>query len=94
MGKYLTKGRPIFIEGRLKLDQWQDQSGNNRSKLKVVIENFEFVDSRGDGGGGQGGGGGGNSARQTAPAPSGASRASGPRYDDEPPQPQDGDIPF
>jgi len=49
INQYLRKGRPIFIEGRLKLDQWQDQNGNNRSKLKVVIENFQFLDSRGGG---------------------------------------------
>ncbi len=48
MAKYLTKGRPVFDEGRLKLDQWQDKDGNNRSKLKVVIESFQFVDSRGN----------------------------------------------
>jgi len=47
MGQYLRKGRPVFIEGRLKLDQWQDRDGNNRSKLKVVIDNFQFIDSRG-----------------------------------------------
>ncbi len=47
MAQYLSKGRPVFVEGRLKLDQWQDKEGNNRSKLKVVIENFQFVDSKG-----------------------------------------------
>ncbi len=46
MSKYLAKGRPVFVEGRLKLDQWQDKDGNNRSKLKMVIEKFEFVDSK------------------------------------------------
>ena len=50
MQQYLRKGRPILVEGRLKLDQWQDKDGNNRSKMKVVVENFQFVDSRGDGG--------------------------------------------
>ena len=50
INQYLRKGRPIFIEGRLKLDQWQDPNGNNRSKLKVVIETFQFVDSRGGSG--------------------------------------------
>lgn len=54
MAKYLSKGRPVFIEGRLKLDQWQDKDGGNRSKLKVVVEGFQFVDSRGGGGGGGG----------------------------------------
>ena len=48
MTKYLSKGKPVFIEGRLKLDQWQDKDGNNRSKLKIVIENFQFIDSRGN----------------------------------------------
>ena len=60
MAQYLAKGRPVFIQGRLKLDTWQDQQGQNRSKLKVVIENFQFVGGRdgGNGGGPQGGGGG------------------------------------
>jgi len=47
MAKYLSKGKPVFVEGRLKLDQWQDKEGNNRSKLRVVIESFQFIDSRG-----------------------------------------------
>ena len=47
MEKYLSKGRPVFVEGRLRLDQWQDKEGQNRSKLKVVIDNFQFIDSRG-----------------------------------------------
>lgn len=55
MQQYLSKGKPVFIEGRLKLDQWQDKDGGNRSKLKVTIENFQFVesgksDTRGGGG--------------------------------------------
>ncbi len=60
MGRYLSKGSPVLVEGRLKLDQWQDKDGGNRSKLKVVVDNFQFIDSRGGGGGGgnQGGGGG------------------------------------
>ena len=51
MNQYLSKGRPVFIEGRLKLDQWQDKEGNNRSKLRVVVENFQFVDSKPGGAG-------------------------------------------
>jgi len=54
MSQYLSKGRPVFIEGRLRLDQWQDKEGKNQSKLRVVIEAFEFIDSRGSGGGGGG----------------------------------------
>jgi single-strand DNA-binding protein len=57
MAKYLTKGRPVLIEGRLKLDQWDDKdSGKKQSKLKVVVDSFHFVDSKGGGGGGGGGG--------------------------------------
>ncbi|CAG0948179.1 Single-stranded DNA-binding protein [Phycisphaerales bacterium] len=58
MAKYLTKGRPVFIEGRLKLDQWE-KDGQKHSKLKVVVESFNFIDSRPGGGGGGGGGNGG-----------------------------------
>ena len=74
MGQYLAKGRPVFIEGRLKLDTWQDKNdGSNRSKLKVVVESFQFVDSRNDGGGGGGGRGNSGGGYQTAGAPSGPS---------------------
>ena len=53
IGQYLKKGRPILIEGRLRLDQWEDkQSGQKKSKLGVVMETFQFLDS---GGGGRGG---------------------------------------
>ena len=59
MAQYLSRGRPVFIEGRLKLDQWEDKNGGGkRSKLSVVVENFQFINS-GQGGEGQGGGGGG-----------------------------------
>ena len=56
-GEYLSKGRPVLIEGRLQLDQWQDkESGQNRSKLKVVCDNMTMLSSGGSGGGGQRGG--------------------------------------
>lgn len=49
IAKYLGKGKPIFIEGRLKLDQWKDKAdGSNRSKLKVVVESFQFVGAKSD----------------------------------------------
>ena len=83
MAKYLAKGRPVFIEGRLKLDTWQDQSGAKRSKMRVVVENFQFIDSRG-GGGNAGGGGGGEERSGKAPAREPAATA---QYDDN-------DIPF
>jgi single-strand DNA-binding protein len=50
MAQYLSKGRPVFVEGKLRLDQWQDQQGQNRSKLKVVVESFQFCDSKSDAG--------------------------------------------
>ena len=44
IGQYMSKGKPIFIEGRLKLDSWDDkESGQKRSKLKVVCESFQFI---------------------------------------------------
>ena len=46
-GEYLKKGRPVFIEGRLQLDTWDDkQSGQKRSKLKVVARRLQFLGSR------------------------------------------------
>jgi len=47
--KYMRKGKPIMIEGRLRLDQWEGQDGQKRSKLNVVMETFQFVGSRDDG---------------------------------------------
>jgi len=68
MNQYLAKGRPVLIEGRLKLDQWQDkQTGQNRSRLVVVVENFQFLGGRDQPGGGSPGGGG--RPANTAPAP-------------------------
>src|SRR3954468_3199782 len=49
LSKYKKKGDPLFVEGRLKLDQWEAQDGSKRSKLKVVVENFQFL-NRGQGG--------------------------------------------
>lgn len=48
VNKYFKKGEPIFIEGRLKLDQWQAQDGTKKSKLRVFVENFEFVGGKQD----------------------------------------------
>ncbi len=47
--QYLRKGRQIFIEGHLKLDQWTGQDGQKRSRLFVVADSFQFLDSRQDG---------------------------------------------
>lgn len=66
-GQYLQKGRPVFIEGRLQMDTWQDKAtGQNRSRLKVVGESMQLIGGKSDGAGGGGGyqqgGGGGYSA--------------------------------
>jgi single-strand DNA-binding protein len=52
-GEYLSKGSPVLIEGRLKLDQWETD-GQKRSKLRVVGERMQMLGSRGGGGGGRG----------------------------------------
>ena len=62
LSKYLSKGNPVFVEGRLKLDEWQDRDGNKRSKLRVVVESFQFID-----GGGRAGGGSSRPAASQAP---------------------------
>lgn len=46
LNTHLSKGRPVFIEGRLKLDRWEDRQGNPRSKHTVLIENFQFIDQK------------------------------------------------
>jgi single-strand DNA-binding protein len=53
IGEYCKKGKPIFVEGRLKLDQWDDKtSGQKRSKMKVIVEVMQLLGSREGGGGG------------------------------------------
>ncbi|MEL7087537.1 MAG: single-stranded DNA-binding protein, partial [Planctomycetota bacterium] len=65
IGRFFTKGRPILIEGKLRLDQWDDkQTGQKRSKVKIIVDQWNFCDSRGGGGdGGNAGGGGGGGGR-------------------------------
>ena len=58
IAKYVTKGRPLYVEGRLRLDQWEDKNTKEkRSRMKVVLEQFQFLgDGRAGGPGGPGGG--------------------------------------
>ncbi|MBS0659764.1 MAG: single-stranded DNA-binding protein [Verrucomicrobia bacterium] len=96
-GEYLKKGRPVFIEGRLQMDTWDDKAtGQKRSKLRVRGEIMQFLGSR-DGGGGapsshddeEGGGGYTRQAPSPRPAPRPAQRPQ------QQPQHDDGDdIPF
>jgi single-strand DNA-binding protein len=88
-GEYLKKGRPVFIEGRLQLDTWDDkQSGQKRSKLKVVGEGLQLLGGR-PGGGGAGAGGGDEES-------AGGSRSSRPALPPKaaPSAPDDDEIPF
>jgi single-strand DNA-binding protein len=63
-GQYLHKGSPVFFEGRLQMDTWEDKAtGQKRSKIRVVAENMQFLGGKGgrgeeggDSGGGYGGG--------------------------------------
>ena len=96
IAKYCTKGRPLYVEGRLRLDQWEDKNTKEkRSRMKVVLEQFQFLgDSRG---GGAGGGGapagdidqtGGSSPERHAPPP----RSAGPKPAAQ--ENLDEDVPF
>ena len=95
IAQYLRKGSPLFMEGRLKLDQWDDKtSGQKMSKLRVVLENFQFVGAprQGDGAGA------GAPAvppprplRPASPAPTGAAP---PPSSNEGPPPEEDDVPF
>ena len=91
--QYLSKGRPVAIDGRLEWREWQDKEGNNRQSVEIVADNIQFLGGREEGGMG-GGGGGGFTPRSdvpvdtgdfaTAPAGNGSSSSHG----------ADDDIPF
>jgi len=88
-GEYLKKGRPVFIEGRLQLDTWDDkQSGQKRSKLKVVGEGLQLLGGRPGGGGGGGGG------DEEGGPPRSSSRPAPPPKASAPSEPDDDEIPF
>jgi single-strand DNA-binding protein len=103
--QYMSKGRPVLVEGRLKYDTWTGQDGQKRSKHSIVVDNFRFVGGRE--GGGQGGGGyerdtgghgqGGEYDRGGSAAPGGPGPHAGPSTPpptpDLPP-PADSEIPF
>src|SRR5436190_7942168 len=85
-GEYLKKGRPVFIEGRLQLDTWDDkQTGQKRSKLKVVGEGLQLIGSRPGGGGGGGG-------TEDGPGTPRANQPAPPKA--VPSEPDDDEIPF
>jgi single-strand DNA-binding protein len=89
IGQYLKKGRPILVEGRLKLDTWDDkQTGQKRSRLGVVLESFTFLDS------GNRTEGGSDTPRRSAAAPSAAPSAGAPAPEPETPPTEEDDVPF
>jgi single-strand DNA-binding protein len=89
VGEYLRKGRPVFIEGRLQLDSWEDkQSGQKRNKLKVVADNVQFLGSRGGGGGSEEG----NEAPRSGTG--GGARNASPPKSSGVAEPDDDEIPF
>ena len=95
-GEYLSKGSPIFIEGRLKYDTWE-KDGQKRSKLSVVCERMQLVGSRGGGGGGGGRGqqnnydDGGDYGEPSGPPARSNQRSAPPSA---PPPPTQDEIPF
>jgi single-strand DNA-binding protein len=90
IAQYLRKGNPLFVEGRLKLDQWDDKnSGQKVSKLRVVMENFQFIGGRAEGGAGAPPAA--APARQSRPQQS-STPSSIPSESDGPPP--DDDVPF
>jgi single-strand DNA-binding protein len=83
-GEYLKKGRPVFIEGRLQLDTWDDkQSGQKRSKLRVVGEGMQLIGGRPGGGGEPDEAGASRPPSRSAPPPKPAAS-----------EPDDDEIPF
>lgn len=90
IGEYVKKGRSIYVEGRLQLDTWDDkQSGQKRSKLRVVGENFQFLGNRAGGTAGGDDDGGGGAAAERPPARTAAPRKAAPQTSEP-----DDDIPF
>ena len=97
--EYLSKGSPLLIEGRLRLDKWQDKdSGQNRSRLKVVCDRMQLIGSKGQGGQAGGEDGGPRpAARQSPPQSQYSQPAPADDYQDAPPAgepPPGDDIPF
>ncbi|HYW81393.1 MAG TPA: single-stranded DNA-binding protein [Thermoguttaceae bacterium] len=88
--EYLSKGSPVLIEGRLKLDQWE-QDGQKRSKLKVIGERMQMLSAKGGGGGG---GGGSRPQQQQRNSEYSQSAPADNSYDQSPSESSGDDIPF
>jgi single-strand DNA-binding protein len=89
IGQYLKKGRPILVEGRLRYETWDDkQTGQKRSKLGVIMDSFQFMDSGNRGGENEGGA----PAPRSRPAPAASAPAAEPVEGDAPHEGDD--VPF
>jgi len=77
-GEYLRKGRPVYVEGRLKTRKWQDKDGKDTYTTEIVAEQMQLLGGR-DGGGGGGYGGGAPAGDDFGDAPAPAPRAAAPR---------------
>ena len=89
IAQYMRKGRPFLVEGRLKLDTWEDKTTQKKqSKLKVVLESFSFIDSKGADGGASAGG-----ETPRRPAAAAAPKATESAEAESMP-PEDDDVPF
>jgi single-strand DNA-binding protein len=87
---YLTKGAPVFVEGRLQLDQWEGPEGEKKSRMRVRADRVQFLSRSGGGGGGGGGARGPRSSDGGgAPSEGGAPKQASPPRD----LPED-DVPF
>ena len=94
VSQFMKKGRPLLVEGRLRLDQWDDkQTGQKRSRLGVVLESFSFIDSNR---GSEGGEGGESAAPRSRPAPSrpASTPAPAPSAPEDSGPPSEDDVPF
>lgn len=96
IAQYVRKGRPLLVEGRLKLDQWEDKNTHQKqSKLKVILESFSFLDSnRGGDTGGSSVGGGHEMPRARATAPTAHAASSAPISEPDQPPTEEDDVPF
>lgn len=77
--EYLRKGRPVYVEGRLRTRKWQDKDGQDRYTTEIVAEEMQLLGSAREGGGDEGGygGGGGGGRESREPAPARESRGGG-----------------
>jgi single-strand DNA-binding protein len=98
-GEYLKKGRPVYVEGRLKTRKWQDKEGQDRYTTEIIAEEMQLLGSREGGGGGGGGGdvdfgGGASSGAARSGGGSGSAPRGAPKPAAKAPDDFDDDIPF